>query len=71
MPSCRTPPIVDTAGPKVFERTMVNVRQICAPDVDESWLDFCRQQASLLMELPGCDAACRQLGSPHLSHPTR
>jgi len=39
------------------ERTLANVREVCAPHEPRP-RDLCRDQATLLLELPECDAEC-------------
>jgi hypothetical protein len=44
----------------LYERTLANVRTVCAsPDL--ALHEYCREQARILLEFPECDEACRDL----------
>ncbi len=53
----------------LYWRTLENLKIICDPAPGRSFRDFCRAQASLVLEFPDCDAACHDIARRHLSLP--
>lgn len=45
----------------LYERTRANLESVCASS-DLALDEYCREQARILLELPECDGACRELG---------
>ena len=53
----RNLPAVERAA--LYERTLANVRSVCAsPDLALD--EYCREQTRILLEFPECDDACRE-----------
>lgn len=50
----------------LFERTLENLRSVCAP-AEDSMRSFCLDQARLAEEFPECDSACRNLADRQLA----
>jgi hypothetical protein len=55
----------------LHQRTMENLRTICARDSTAALRRFCREQAEIVLKLPECDDACRELAKRFLPAPTR
>jgi hypothetical protein len=55
----------------LYERTLENLRSVCALPESGDLQSFCRQQAELIVDLPECDAACRDLARDHRQRPSR
>ena len=53
------------------QRTLENVRTICAGDTRYRLEGYCRHQAELLLALPECDAACKALVASYRQRATR
>jgi hypothetical protein len=53
----------------LYERTLATLKSICDPAPGRSFREFCRAQAALIIELPECDAPCRQIARRHMSLP--
>ncbi|HET7825881.1 MAG TPA: hypothetical protein VFK90_11135, partial [Anaeromyxobacter sp.] len=43
----------------VVQRTLDNLRSVCAGERGRELRDFCRGQAQLVLPFPECDAACQ------------
>jgi hypothetical protein len=50
----------------LFERTLQNLRAVCAPPVD-AMHDYCSEQARLALEFPECDRTCETLAVRQIS----
>lgn len=55
----------------LYERTLENLRELCAAPADGDRRSFCHAQAELVLRLPECDAACVQLARQNVAPPTR
>jgi hypothetical protein len=55
----------------LYERTLENLRTVCAREGTGDLRDFCADQAKVARELPECGAECRQLTGPYLPGATR
>jgi hypothetical protein len=65
----RALPPADRVG--LYERTLENLKTVCDPAPGRSVREFCREQATIILELPECDGACRALAQRHLSVPIK
>lgn len=64
----RLPPAERAA---VYQRTLDNLRTVCAGERARELRDFCRGQAQLVLLFPECDAACEATAREQLRTPTR
>ena len=55
----------------LYERTLENVRTVCARDASSELVAYCRDQAEVLLALPECDAACKALVGSYRHRATR
>ena len=56
----------------VYERTIDDLRVLCAPSHPKALQEHCRELAATVAPLPECDAACAELVRPILTPvPTR
>lgn len=56
----------EAARTAAYERTLENVRTVCAaPEL--ALEDYCREQAVLLLEFPECDEACHELANGRIA----
>jgi hypothetical protein len=55
----------------LLDRTIENLKTVCAGPGGLRLSDFCREQAELILKLPECDAACVALAKQHLAQPSR
>jgi cytochrome b pre-mRNA-processing protein 3 len=64
----RLPPAERAA---LYQRTLDNVRTVCAGERGRELRGFCRGQAELVLLFPECDGACRATSRELLRTPTR
>ena len=55
----------------LYQRTLENVRTICASDARFRLEGYCRDQADLLLALPECDSPCKALVASYRQRATR
>ena len=55
----------------LYQRTLENVRTICARDPGDRPVAYCRDQAEVLRALPECDDACKRLVASYRRRATR
>lgn len=55
----------------LYGRAIADLQEICTGPAGRDLEPHCRHQASLVVQMPECDEACRKLASPWLAGPTR
>jgi hypothetical protein len=55
----------------LYQRTIENLRSVCAPSRPSGLDSFCDEQAELVLDFDDCDAECRKLALAHHGIPTR
>jgi hypothetical protein len=54
-----------------YERSLANLEATCRPQDRQAVLEYCTEQARLIVRLDECDAACREMALSVLLPATR